>query len=261
MKVMTSNIWNYAPHWGNRRRLIADLILAHQPDVICLQEARHDFRYDHGTGQGEQLARDTGYHATSHLAQVYLPVPRVDEGLTILSRSPPLASFVCRLTQHPHLRHDENRRICLGITVEHEGVQVDVYDTHFSLDPGAQVTNAEETARFVVETAGERPAILAGDLNAEPASSPVQSLTHDPNLFIDCWPAIYREDPGYTYVSHHPVRRIDYILARRVGRVVSIELLGGKPDEGIYPSDHLGIVAEIELTGPDFRRAEGDLLS
>lgn len=258
---MNFNIWNYAPHWGTRRRLAADLIMAHQPDVVCLQETRHDFRFERGTGQGEQLALDTGYHATSHVAQVYVPVARVDEGLTILSRRPPLAIYLCRLTQHPHLRHDENRRICLGMTLEYEGVEVDVYTTHFSLDAEAEVTNAAETARFVVESAGSRPAILTGDFNAEPGSPPMRFLTHDPNRFIDCWMAIHPGDPGYTYASYHPVRRIDYILARGVAGVAGIELLGGDADGGVYPSDHLGILAEIVLKGTDIHSARADPLS
>lgn len=247
VKIMTLNIWNYAPHWGERRNQIAELIVAHQPDAVCLQETRHDFRYQRGTGQGEQLAVTTGYHATSAISQVYVPVLRVDEGLTILSLHPPLRSSVRRLTLHPHLRHDENRRICLGVIVDHEGAEVAVYTTHFSLDPAARLTNAAETARFVLETAGPRPAILTGDLNAEPGSAPVRLLRGEPFRFLDCWEAVRPADVGYTYASYHPVRRIDYILARGPASVAGIELVGGAADQGVYPSDHLGILVDIVL--------------
>src|SRR5579884_862631 len=97
MRLMTFNIWNYNPPWPERRRLLADLILAHDPDVVALQETRHDFRFEGGRSQGDQLARLTDRHAVSAVAQVYWPFPRVDEGLTILTQEEPDDVTVVRL--------------------------------------------------------------------------------------------------------------------------------------------------------------------
>lgn len=248
MKVLTFNVWNYAPHWQHRRKTIADIIIAHQPDVVCLQETRHDFRYEGGMGQGEQLAAITGYFATSHVAQVYVPMLRVDEALTVLTHRAPLQSFVRALRQYPHRRQDENRRICLGVRIESAGVEVDVYNTHFSLDPIVALRHAEDVVAFVEQQSNGRPAIVTGDLNVEPDSSVLTILTGGPEpFFLDCWVALHPEEPGYTYASHHPVRRIDYVLARNVTGVASIGLVGTEAVDGVYPSDHRGIVAEFDL--------------
>src|SRR6059058_5990073 len=130
---MTLNIWNYNRPWDLRRQVLVDVISTHDPDVVALQETRHDWRFERGRGQGEQLAERTGYHPTSAIAQVYMPLLRVDEGLTILTRQPPVDVEVRRLTQHRQERHDENRRICLAVRMEIDGKQAHIFDTHFSL--------------------------------------------------------------------------------------------------------------------------------
>jgi endonuclease/exonuclease/phosphatase family metal-dependent hydrolase len=251
---MTLNIWNYNPLWEERRRLIADLIMAQAPDVVAMQETRHDRRFEGGKGQGEQVAGLTDYHATEAVAQVYLPVLRVDEGLTILTRKSPLDHAVRRLTLHPHDRHDENHRICLGVTVEQDGRTVHVVDTHFSLSREARRTNAAEALEFIERWPETEPAVLMGDLNAEPDESSVQYLLSQgkwadrSGALIDCWTAANAGDPGYTYSSAHPVRRIDYILARNFEPGgIRAWLVGDEARDGIYPSDHLGIVADLPL--------------
>jgi endonuclease/exonuclease/phosphatase family metal-dependent hydrolase len=249
---MTFNIWNYNRPWQIRRRLIAELIVAHEPDVVALQETRHDRRFERGKGQGEQLAELTGYHLTSAVAQVYVPLWRVDEGLTILTRRPPARTMLRRLTINRRDRQDENHRICLGVTLEEDGHPFDVYDAHFSLSETARCTNALEVAQFVEQESVERPAVLMGDLNAEPDAPPIRFLLGQQPLngitadFVDCWQLANPGQPGYTYASFDPVRRIDYVLGRNLpAGVTSATVIGGQAVEGVYPSDHMGIVVEI----------------
>lgn len=251
---MTLNLWNYTPPWPQRRKIAADLIARHTPDVVALQESRHDFRFERGRGQGEQLAELTGYHPSSAVAQVYIPILRLDEGLTILTRTPPLDVAVCRLTRYPHDRLDENRRICLGITIEHDGRRVHVFDTHFSLSAEARLGNATEAYRFLDERAGHDPAILMGDLNAEPGERSIRILVGDQAVdgqegdLLDCWATANPSDPGYTYSSSEPVRRIDYVLARNLPPgPISASVLGDESVNGVFASDHLGIVADLPL--------------
>ncbi len=262
MKVMTLNIWNYSPPWYERRALIVERIEADQPDVVFLQETRHDFRFLRGEGQGEQLAALTGYHATSAVAQVYVPFPRVDEGLTVLTREEPTTVYTARLRRFPRERQDENQRICLGMTIRIRDEEADLYNTHFSLSPVARVANAADVLRFVDRHSGRRPAILAGDLNAEPGSEPLLTLTGSGTSagmtgFVDVWRSVHPDEPGFTYSSDGPVRRIDYLLVRNVAGIIRADLIGGLASgRGVYPSDHLGIVAEIALTS-----SSADLLS
>lgn len=255
MRVMTLNIWNYTRPWKARRELIAAVIQRYQPDAVALQEIRHDWRFERGRGQGSQLADLTDYHATSAVAQVYVPLLRVDEGLTILTRSPARRVMQRRLTRFPHDRHDENQRICLGVTVEDEhGHTLDVYDTHFSLSPQARISNAVETAQFIAESSGDHPAVVMGDLNAEPDTPPILFLTGQEAIdgntgdFVDCWVAARGTDLGFTYGSADPVRRIDYVLGRHLPHGVRhAEVIGNETSHGVYPSDHMGIVVDLDL--------------
>ncbi|HZU12605.1 MAG TPA: endonuclease/exonuclease/phosphatase family protein [Chloroflexota bacterium] len=254
LRVMTFNIWNYTPPWPLRRQLIADVITRHDPDVVAIQESRRDFRQAGGVSQADQIAALTGYHATSAVAQVYVPLFRVDEGLALLTRIPPSEVKVCPLTLLPHERHDENHRIVLGAVVEAAGRPIHVFNTHFSLSARARLQNAQEAHRFVDEVSGPEPAVLMGDLNDLPASLPLRFLTGAEDVegvrgsLTDCWHEAHGEGPGYTYPSSGPVRRIDYILARHAGPgPIQAQLAGCHPRDGVYPSDHLAVVVDLPV--------------
>ena len=76
--------------------------------------------------------------------------------------------------------------------------------------------------------------------------------------FEDAWLATGCEGPGYTYDrrnpyalrSREPSRRIDYIYVRGPGAHLCGEPLSAQrvldaPTDGIWPSDHCGVVAEV----------------
>ena len=253
MRVMTYNIWNYSRPWKERREQIAALISRHRPDAVALQETRHDFRFERGEGQGNQIARLTGYHPTFAVGQVYFPVLRVDEGLTVLTMQEPRHVQVRRLTQLHGERGDENQRICLQVTIDAGGAPFHVFDTHFSLSETARISNAREVSDLVAQQAGDEAAVVMGDLNAEPDTPPIRFLTAKLEVdgergdFVDCWLAANPEAQGYTYASWGGIRRIDYILARNIRSVRSAEIVGGAATGGVYPSDHMGIVADLEV--------------
>jgi endonuclease/exonuclease/phosphatase family metal-dependent hydrolase len=250
---MTYNIWNYNRPWSQRRAIIVGLIQLYRPDAVALQETRHDFRYERGIGQGHQIAELTGYHCTWALGQVYFPFPRVDEGLTILTRDPPIKVMKKELTLYPHERGDDNQRVCLGARLASSESEIDVYNSHFSLSSVARVHNAVETHRFIVNESGERPALLMGDLNALPDTTPIRFLLGEDIVddetgdFVDCWSLAHPEDVGFTYASWDPDHRVDYVFGRNVGgRAIAAERVGLVPDSGVYPSDHVGIVVDLD---------------
>jgi endonuclease/exonuclease/phosphatase family metal-dependent hydrolase len=246
MRCLTQNIWNYSQPWRQRRDLLAALIRRENPDVVCLQETRHDWRYERGRGQGEQLAEMTGYHPVSAVGQVYMPIARIDEGVTILTKQPPIRTVLTRLTRDPHDRDDENERICLGVRLD-LGTEVDVYNTHFSLSENMRISNARDTAAFIRRESGPRPAILMGDLNAYPDTPPVRYL-RDEAGFVDCWTAAHPDNPGFTYSPWNPDHRIDYVLGLNLaGPVTGARVVGFESENGVYGSDHLGVVVDVTI--------------
>jgi len=105
------------------------------------------------------------------------------------------------------------------------------------------------------------PTILAGDLNSD-ANAP--SFQNGPAFgilvnggFTDIWSSLHPKDPGLTWPNFledranpaaTPFQRIDLILTRGNGvEAESEQLVGTAPINGIWPSDHAGVVATLKL--------------
>ncbi len=111
------------------------------------------------------------------------------------------------------------------------------------------------------------PAVLGADLNAVPWSDEVRGLTGaaeplQPGLvLVDAWDAAGNADRGDTWSSAnprvprravHPNRRLDYVMVtwprrRGAGHVDGCRLAGTAPIQGVWPSDHYAVVADIDL--------------
>ena len=106
--------------------------------------------------------------------------------------------------------------------------------------------------------------VVAGDLNAPPNSDEVRRLTglstpYVPKLvFTDAWAAV-TDEPGHTWDRHNPHRtdsqwprrRLDYLMVgwprpKPLGNPRSAVLAGKQAHDGVVPSDHYGVVAEID---------------
>jgi endonuclease/exonuclease/phosphatase family metal-dependent hydrolase len=251
MRLLTLNIWNYTRPWPERCALIVDLIARTNPDVVCLQEVRHDFRFARGRSQAAQIAESLGMHVTEATAQVYWPFPRVDEGLAILTREPPQQIVRADLPGLPDERADENHRICLGVSIPAKRQPFTVFNTHFSLGPRARLLNAAECLRLM-HTATPI-SFLFGDLNCRPESEPIRFLLGDHEVqgergdLSDLW-QLAGVGPGNTYAAWGPYERIDYALARGLDeRLVDVRVVGNEATGTLYPSDHLGIVVDVDL--------------
>jgi endonuclease/exonuclease/phosphatase family metal-dependent hydrolase len=111
--------------------------------------------------------------------------------------------------------------------------------------------------------------VVTGDLNAEPGSDELRLLgglltaPAAPGLvLIDAWRYANPGDPGFTWDRRNgyqansivPDSRIDYVLVgphrQGRGRVLSAGLGGTAPVDGVWPSDHFAVVAELEHGNP-----------
>ena len=112
------------------------------------------------------------------------------------------------------------------------------------------------------------PVILAGDLNTGPNAIPgpagsamratYNTLTlHDG--FVDSWSVTHPGVPGYTdsLYTEDPFtlatlsERIDLVLVRGDAVPVHDRLVGRTMVNGLFPSDHLGVVSAIRLPSDD----------
>jgi endonuclease/exonuclease/phosphatase family metal-dependent hydrolase len=125
---------------------------------------------------------------------------------------------------------------------------------------------------------GPLPTIIAGDLNATPEAASVRYLSGLQSLggrsvhYHDAW-AVAGDGPGYTWTDENEGaraeigalvgqpghrRRLDYVFVGSrdahpdaSGRITAARLAFDQPVDGIWPSDHFGVLAEVELTGPE----------
>jgi len=258
LTIMTLNLANYDDHpdWSQRLQIIVDTITTAQPDVIAVQEVRFDpsqpTTQASYQSMSEQLValldRSASYAGLSIVTQPLMfypdssehypaPPPSTQkwEGLSILSRLPIVETGAIFLTK---TGSDGNLRGTQYAGVTSASQTVYVFNTHFALDATDQLSNAQETVAYMARFSG--PQILVGDLNAVPSSPAVAVLTA--SGLTDVWASLEPDSNGYTWASNDPSKRIDYCFASAAASPQSIALVATAPVDGIYASDHFGLV-------------------
>jgi endonuclease/exonuclease/phosphatase family metal-dependent hydrolase len=276
LRVLTLNCWNVSEPFEDRMRLIRSGLDALQPDVIGLQEivVRRD-----GFDQAAQILNDCGYQWTYGAAFRFTerqPLLAPDQegdgfGNLVASRWPILRSAARAL---PGIESGE-RRNAVAALVDAPCGPIVVVSTHLNWKfhhGHIRERQAVALAAFVEEWAvgSERPAIVVGDLNADPDSAEIrflcglQSLEGRSAYFQDAWRVAGKGGPGWTWDNRNrfaayafePDRRIDYILVGLADshgrgwiesvRVVMDQAHGAKGAE-VFPSDHFGVLADIRM--------------
>ncbi len=259
LRVLTYNVHRWL---GTDRRTApgrtAEVIAACEADVVALQEV---WREVDGRDQAAELAEALGYH---HVYASRLLLDDIEFGNAVLSRWPLARSEEWPL---PADGGEDERRVLLLAEVDGPRGPVQVFCTHLNWRFDESLTRTRQVRAVADAIAGARPRsyppVLCGDLNAAPDSDEVRMLTGRapvpvPKLvFHDAW-EVAGDGPGHTWSNANPFvapelepdRRIDYVLAgwpRRggAGHVTSCRLVGTEPVDGVHPSDHYGVLAEL----------------
>jgi endonuclease/exonuclease/phosphatase family metal-dependent hydrolase len=258
LRVATWNVWWRFGPWEERQPAIAETLRRLDADVIALQEV---WETTGGDGQAASLAGALGYH---HVFALGFDAGEALFGNAVLSRWPIAASEACCL---PSTRTTEEFRNALRVDVDGPRGPFEVYTTHLNWrydESHVRQAQVRALCEFVAES-NERtyPPILCGDFNAEPDSDELRMLTGRAAVpvrklvFIDAWD-VGGNGSGYTWCNDNPFaardleadRRIDYVLvgwrkARGAGHVVDARVAAIDPVDGVYPSDHYAVVAEL----------------
>jgi endonuclease/exonuclease/phosphatase family metal-dependent hydrolase len=129
---------------------------------------------------------------------------------------------------------------------------------------------AVAAARFVERVVGDRadlPVVLLGDLDAGPDAASVRFLTGRQSLdgmsvrYEDAWEAVHPDEAGHTFDPRNALvasgemplergRRIDHVMVRSGphGPLLDVRdcrLFLDRPVDGIWASDHFGVVADL----------------
>jgi endonuclease/exonuclease/phosphatase family metal-dependent hydrolase len=262
VRVMTWNLWWRFGDWKRRQPAILETLRREQPDVCGLQEVWADA----DTNLAGWLADELGLHwtygpASDQLAwQARVDDPTVNFGVAVLSRWPLREPRVFDLPEDP-------ARPALSVTVEAPHATVPFVTAHTSVLPGSARRMVQ--LRWLAEHVAGLPAtghppVVVGDLNAEPGSDEIRRFGGhltvpfvDGQVLLDAWRYADPADPGFTwdranpYVAEWlaPSGRIDYIHVKlsgsRAGRVRAVRRAATEPVDGVWPSDHAAVVADL----------------
>lgn len=246
LRVMTYNIWmagaRQGPFFQRSQRVaehvrrLGELIRVQQPDLVFLQEVA----MESGPGSLDQtplLAEAAGLPMWTFGANINVGLPfyRLVKGNAILSRWPlePLAN-------QPLTGRTLLRRIGIGHRTlwcrTHIGNR-EILLASVHLSSSFQRTQPIQVQQ-ILDFAGDRSALLAGDFNAELHSPAIRRL-------LDTGKFGVRLDGSPTYNSHNPEHQIDYIFAPADWQLLEYTVI---PSD---LSDHLPVLATYRIPLPN----------
>ncbi|HUG83659.1 MAG TPA: endonuclease/exonuclease/phosphatase family protein [Euzebya sp.] len=261
MRVATWNLWHRFGDWQRRAEAITAALRQVDADVVCLQEVWTEEAS--GRSQAAELAAALGLadHADAHR----IAYEGVTFGNAVLSRWPLERHEIRPLPPHPDY---EEHRTVLGVDVRAPAGPVPVYCTHLNfLNHHSAVRQAQVRAVAAMAldrgAGGGHPPVVCGDLNAAPTADELRMLTGEADLglpiaFIDAW-AFRGAGVGHTWLAANPLTRLSYEPDRRIdhilvgypreshgrGEVMWCSLFGDAPVNGVWASDHAGVVADL----------------
>jgi endonuclease/exonuclease/phosphatase family metal-dependent hydrolase len=263
IRVVTLNLWGENAPLDRRLAHAAEQLRALDPDVVALQEVRVVPPAVPNTA--ETLARALKYEV--HWAPA-TPWGGGEEGLAILSRFP-ISKRSSR--ELPGATPDE-RRIVLGAVLDTPAGSFAAFTTHlnYRLGDGAKrEAQVAAVAAHIAEIDVALPKVLMGDFNSVAWSDEIRYLRGLHSVagarvyFQDAFESLHPREDGFTWARRNPYtarlhflerdRRIDYIFVsplQRDGRGLVREcrvVLDEATPDGVYCSDHFGLMAEIQL--------------
>ena len=208
----------------------ARAIRRERPDVVVLSEVDRAWLLNGGHDDLQVLAR--------MLRLRYYFAPAADQvwGDAILTNLPVRETATARLSAVGAPTGAQ----ALGAVVEIGGHEVAVVSTHIQPPPDSPpLVQVREIAAFATRFGGDRPTIVAGDLNIEPGSESMRAFAEAG--YADGFEAFR---PVRTFPSDAPVKEIDHVLVR--GGLATSDVVVGETTA----SDHAPVAVTLDLNMP-----------
>jgi endonuclease/exonuclease/phosphatase family metal-dependent hydrolase len=241
--------------WPLRRDWVAEIIRERKTDLACLQEALPgqiaDLQQRLPDYGWYGVGRDDGEQAGEHTPIFYRKArfERLDAGAFWLSETPEQPgskSWDAAITRVA---------VWLKLKDRESGGTFFVVNTHFDhRGTEARRESARLLLRRIPDIAGKAPVVLAGDFNCTPEAEPYQTLTAEGDAAFRLRDAISisqtdPQGPSGTWNGFRrivPGERIDYLFVTPEFRVLQHTTID-ETREGRFPSDHLPVMAKIQL--------------
>ncbi|WP_033321916.1 endonuclease/exonuclease/phosphatase family protein [Streptomyces yerevanensis] len=268
MRVVTWNLWWRFGPWEQRRKAILAVLRDLRPDVVGLQEVWACG----GENLAEWLADELGLYWTWAASEApewwqrRLGDSTVDLGNAVLSRWPVVDRAVVRL---PAPDGEDDGRLALYTRLDAPTHPVPFFTTHLTSLTHASAVRCEQVrvlAGFVADHRGGTafPPVVTGDFNAWPDSDEIRLFggyktapAFPGQVFLDAWEYAAPGIPAATWAAANPYIkpgnpdvRLDYIHVGppgpdALGHVRSVHRAGDGPVDGVWPSDHAAVVADL----------------
>lgn len=200
------------------------------PHVVCLQEVDRNLPRTNHIDMPQVFAEKLGMKA---IFEPNYQFDGGDYGNAIFTSLPIVTSRNIAL---PNPISAEPRG-CLVVTVEWDGAQIDVMNTHLGLNGQERLAQTEA----IVKELGEHPVILAGDMNENVTAPGLKILReHLEDSFIKNSEALRGTIP-----ADSPVRRIDYVLVSSDWEISASAIIHNTVTR--IASDHLPYRSTISL--------------
>jgi len=274
-RILTLNVLNLEGD-SRRQEVINAELCRLSPDLVSFQEVVKTEEHD----QLDALLDGSGLRGTHQADVLAYPMPWAERfgGTALATRWPH------RIVEALDHRAEADAlqpwgTLAAAVEVPGEGELLFIATTLNASFAGAAAREREVVALTEIDERHRRalPTVIAGDLNSLPNSSSIRYLTGLQSLggksvfFHDAW-AVAGEGPGYTWASDNPLAsslmdvivrqpgglryRIDYVLVGSVQfgahrgsrcRIEQASLAFHEPVDGIWPSDHFGVLVDAEL--------------
>ncbi|GGQ08256.1 endonuclease/exonuclease/phosphatase family protein [Streptomyces mutabilis] len=268
MRVVTWNLWWRFGPWADRQKAILAVLRELRPDVVGLQEVWATDATDTADGGGnlaEWLAEELGLHCAFAPSEApgrwqrRIGDDTVGIGNAVLSRWPVTERAALRLPAPAELY---DGRLAFYARLDAPGHPVPFFTVHLNSGTHARAVRREQAAALVDLVAAHRhgtafPPVVTGDFNAPPESPEVRLLRagrlHDAWDHADPAAPAATWDAANPYIPHPPAQgaRIDHVHVGSpgpggLGAVRAVRRAGDGPVDGVWPSDHAAVVADLD---------------
>jgi endonuclease/exonuclease/phosphatase family metal-dependent hydrolase len=219
---------------------IAAVIDSCEPDIVALQELDVRRIRSGGVDQAHEIARELDMrHVHFHPA---LRVLEEEYGDAILTARP---SKLVKAGALPGLAtwHSNEPRGALWASVEVDGVEVQVINTHLGLRRAERIAQVETLLgpQWLGDPACRNPVIFLGDLNSVPRSEAYRKVARK---FRDARKGAARGLQA-TYPSRYPFLALDHVFFGGAVEILRAECI--RTPLSRIASDHLPVLVEFQL--------------
>jgi endonuclease/exonuclease/phosphatase family metal-dependent hydrolase len=265
LRVITANVFAHHANWPDRRSVLRDAFRALDPDIVCLQETV--------VADGADQARDI---LGSDYDIIHSEIrSEAGDGISIATRWPVTEREELELKPVSNRTATFNCTTLIATTEAPAPFGNVAIANHF---PDYQPDHEYERERQTAIAAGalhrfaqsSDHVLLMGDLDAEIDAASLKFLSGKRShagtsvCYVNAFDAAHPGEPGHTFTPdnplcprHWPFRRIDHIYIRCGSRgqptlgIVDCSVVLDAPVNGIWPSDHFGVMADFRPLTPE----------